>query len=108
MATMSELRSGRLAAAAAAVVLLATMISMGTEATPIRKMGNELLRFGSPIPIIPTDPMPPPPRTPSRHRQATDSPPGHEINKQGGMAAPEAAPSGVSEALSVVLGAEPN
>ncbi|CAO2202832.1 unnamed protein product [Urochloa humidicola] len=107
---MFQLRFGRLAAAAAAMVLLAMMISLGTEATPIRKIGNGLLHIRFRPPIIPTEPMPPPPWTPPRHRQAANSSPGHEINEQGGMAAaPETAQSGgVSEAFPVVRGAKPN
>ncbi|CAO2184570.1 unnamed protein product [Urochloa humidicola] len=102
---MSQLRFGRLAAAAAAMVLLAMMISLGTEATPIRKMGNGLLHIRFRPPVIPTEPMPPSPRTPPRHRQAANSSPGHEINEQGGMAAPETEQSG---GVPVVLGAKPN
>jgi hypothetical protein len=68
IATMSQLRFGRrpppvVAAAAAAMVLLVMMISGSTEGSPNRKMSNGgLVRFFPPI--IPTDPMPPPPRTP--------------------------------------------
>ncbi|CAO2162483.1 unnamed protein product [Urochloa humidicola] len=107
---MFQLRFGRLAAAAAAMVLLAMMISLGTEATPIRKIGNGLLHIRFRPPIIPTEPMPPPPRMPPRYRQqAANSRTGHEINEQGGMAAaPETAQSGVSEAFPVVHGAKPN
>ncbi|CAO2208186.1 unnamed protein product [Urochloa humidicola] len=109
---MSQLRFGRLAAAAAAVVLLAmiiSMISLGTEATPMRKMGNGLLHLGPPI--IPTDPMPPPPRAPPRNHQAMNSPAGHEINvnEHGGRAAVENAPSGrVSETFPVMIRTKPN
>jgi hypothetical protein len=92
----SQLRFGRrpplvVAAAAAAaaamvVLLLIVMASGSTEATtPVRKISNSGLAHFVP-PIIPTDPMPPPPRTPPRHRLQLSTPPTpHEM---GAMAAP--------------------
>jgi hypothetical protein len=94
----SQLRFGRrpplvvaAAAAAAAMVLLVVMTSGSTEATPVRKISNSGLAHFVP-PIIPTDPMPPPPRTPPRHRLQLSTPPTPQ--EIGAMAAPEIARTG--------------
>ncbi|KAG0517429.1 hypothetical protein BDA96_09G088700 [Sorghum bicolor] len=78
MATICRRPRPLLLASVAVTIMLLVMLTGGADAMPARKIS--MGRFNPPIPIIPTEPFPPPP--PRNHPATT-----HETNDKGGMAA---------------------